>query len=197
MPQYPSQDFPPPHAVRARCIFVTGPRNSGKTLHILQSLRRIAATAHTPEGTVAVLLAEDGRTRSENLSAAFRGLILRKLFLPCQCCPELARLPANLRAIADANPRLEQVFIEVPDVPALRFIQEFDETLGWPRSVALCISPAWAKARRIGLLSPFQNLLFDTADEIVESQPSASQDPADAHRRADPSPTTAPFHMTL
>lgn len=188
---FPQKGMRPPH-----CTFVTGPRNSGKTRYILGALRKIAMTSRTPEGTVCALLAEDGRTRSENLTAALAGLILRKLFFPCQCCPELARLPANLRAIAAANPRLEHVFIEIPDVAALRIIEEFDSVMGWPRSVVACINPAWAKARRLGMLSPFQSALLDMAGEIIISE-LPPESPALAKRDKEPSPTTAPFHLTL
>lgn len=175
------------------CVFVTGPRDSGKTRHILKNLRKIAATAHTPEGTVAVLLAEEGRTRAETLSAAFPGLVLRRLFLPCQCCPELARLPAALRLVREANPRIEQIFIEVPDVAALRFLAEFDAVIGWPRRVVTCMSAAWAKARRLQMLPPFQAALIEAADVVIEpDQVSAAPQP-----QGHDSQTVAPFDLFL
>ncbi|MDF9827160.1 hypothetical protein M2103_000788 [Ereboglobus sp. PH5-5] len=190
----PLEHSTPPAHPGPLCTFVSGPRDSGKTRHILEHLRRTVATSHTPEGTVAVLLAEAGRTRAETLSAAFPGLILRRLFLPCQCCPELARLPAALRATKEANPRLEQVFIEVPDIAALRFLDEFDAVVGWPRNVVLCLSAAWAKARRLDMLLPFQSALIERADTIIEHEgnPLAQQ-----LLRTDNSPTTAPFDLTL
>lgn len=175
------------------CTFVSGPRDAGKSRHILECLRKIAATAHTPEGTVAVLLAEEGRTRAESLSAAFPGLILRRLFLPCQCCPELARLPAALRAIKDANPRLERVFIEVPDIAALRFLEEFDAVIGWPRSLVVCLSAAWCKARRLEMLSPFQSALIEQADLFVEPE----LNPPTQRILSEDTPTVAPFDMSL
>lgn len=175
------------------CTFVSGPRDSGKTRHVLECLRRIATTARTPEGTVAVLLAEEGRTRAESLSAAFPGLVLRRLFLPCQCCPELARMPAALRAVKDANPRLERVFLEVPDIAALRFMEEFDTVIGWPRSLVVCLSAAWVKARRLNMLSPFQIALIERADVFVE--PKQVQP---AHRTVpDGIQTVAPFDLSL
>jgi hypothetical protein len=175
------------------CIFVSGPRDSGKTRYILECLRKIAGTSHASEGTVAVLLAEEGRTRAESLSAAFPGLILRRLFLPCQCCPELARLPAALRAIRDANPRLERVFIEVPDVAALRFLEEFDEVIGWPRTLVTCLSAAWFKARRLEMLSPFQHALIERADMLLEPDQSGTTQ----RLHSESTPTVAPFDMTL
>lgn len=188
LPENTHQESAPP-----LCVFVTGPRDSGKTRHILNNLRKIAATAHTPEGTVAVLLAEEGRTRAETLSAAFPGLVLRRLFLPCQCCPELARLPAALRSVREANPRIEQVFIEVPDIAALRFLAEFDAVIGWPRRVVTCMSAAWAKARRLQMLPPFQTALLEAADVVIEPEQGSAAPLAPGHD----SQTVAPFDLSL
>jgi DNA-binding transcriptional LysR family regulator len=175
------------------CTFVAGPRDSGKTRHILECLRKIAGTSQAPVGTVAVLLAEEGRTRAESLSAAFPGLILRRLFLPCQCCPELARLPAALRAIREANPRLERVFIEAPDIAALRFLEEFDGVIGWPRTLVTCLSAAWFKARRLDMLSPFQHALIERADVLLEPEQCRTTQRVHSENM----PTVAPFDMTL
>ena len=188
-----------PFAVpQCKCTFVTGPRGAGKTSFIQQHLRSLAtAQNHNPaRGTVGVLLAEEGRVRSESLSSCLPGLVLRRLILPCHCCPELARLPSVVRSLVEANPQLGHIFIEVPDVTALRFLSEFDSSVGWERSMVLCINQAWAKGRRIQMLAPHQIALFDMANEIVgDDSPVSDRARAMAHEH--PSPTTAPFHLSL
>ena len=179
------------------CHFVTGARGSGKTRHILECLRKIAATESATGGNVAVMLAEQGRTRAESLSAAFPGLVLRKLFLPCQCCPELAQLPSALRAAWETNPRLEQIFVEAPDVAAARFLEEFDAVLGWPRKVVTCVSASWCKARRLGMLTPFQAALLEKADVLVEAGELLSAEGGAHAARDENSPTAAPFDLSL
>lgn len=169
LPSQPPENASRPAAPPA-VTFVTGPRDSGKTRYILECLRNIATGRSNADtkGIAAVLLAEEGRTRAETLSAAFPGLVLRRLFLPCQCCPELARLPSALRATCEANPRLEQIFIEVPDVTAMRFLEEFDQMIGWPRTLVVSLSAAWHKARRLEMLLPTQSVLLEKADVVIE-----------------------------
>ena len=194
-PTAPRQAAPAQHT-QPLCHFVTGARGSGRTRHILGRLREIAAIAPPDAGTatIAVLLAGDGRTRAETLAAAFPGLVLRRLFLPCQCCPELARLPSALLSAKEANPGIKQIFIEVPDFAAPRLIEEFDQSPAWPRKVVVCMSAAWGKALRLGALPPLYAALVATADTLVEP---AGQSPAGRAARDENSPTAAPFDLSL
>ncbi len=154
----------PPH-----CVFVTGPRGAGKTRWLQLKIHDLAEKQ--PGARCAVLLAEEGRTRMEKFAQDSPGVAVRRLLLPCTCCPALAELPGALRALVAAV-RPDWVFVEVPALAAAGLVAEFDRVLGWPRELVVCLDRAWATAQREHASSPFQMVLLELADRVV-SNPTA------------------------
>ena len=161
-------------AATPRCAFVTGPRGAGKTRWLQLQIRDLAR--EHPGAACGVLLAEEGRTRMERFSQEVPGVSVRRLLLPCMCCPGLADLPGALREMVAAV-RPGWIFLEVPALAAAAFMAEFDRVLGWPRELAVCLDPGWTMALRDDSLSPFQSALLGLADRVVPSFR-----PADPHR---------------
>ncbi|MCF3650573.1 hypothetical protein [Synoicihabitans lomoniglobus] len=160
---------PIPNLVRdpPRCMMVTGPRGAGKTHWIQQRILALTGATKT-RVSFGVLLQEEGRTRMENFTAARPNLVLRKLALPCPCCPGLAGLPLEARAFVEAT-SMDWLFVEMPMDAAFGLLADFDRELGWPRSLTICLNPAWSRAWRRRALSPFQLQLLTQADNVIES----------------------------
>jgi G3E family GTPase len=150
-------------------VFVTGPRGAGKTRWLQLKIHDLAEKQ--PGARCAVLLAEEGRTRMEKFAQDSPGVAVRRLLLPCTCCPALAELPGALRALVAAV-RPDWVFVEVPALAAAGLVAEFDRVLGWPRELVVCLDRAWATAQREHASSPFQMVLLELADRVV-SNPTA------------------------
>jgi G3E family GTPase len=151
------------------CVFVTGPRGVGKTRWLQLQIHDLSEKQ--PGARCAVLLAEEGRTRMEGFVQNTPGVTVRRLLLPCICCPALADLPGALRALVAAA-RPDWLFVEVPALAAAGLVAEFARVLGWPRELVVCLDQAWATARREHGLSPFQMVLLELADRVV-SNPTA------------------------
>ena len=148
------------------CVFVTGPRGAGKTRWLQQQIREIAV--NQPDSRCAVLLAEEGRTRMEKFAKDTPGVTVRRLLLPCICCPILADLPGALRALVAAA-SAGSLFVEMPAMAAAGLVAEFDRVLSWPRELVVCLDRAWVKALLEQDLSPFQMVLLELADRVVAS----------------------------
>ncbi len=150
------------------CVFVTGPRGSGKTRWIQQCIGAIrsrdSATA------CALLLAEEGRTRMERFAAEVPGVTMRKFSLPCLCCPAAADFPSEVRRLSEAN-RPNFIFVELPALAAAGLIAEFDRCLRWKRTVVVCFDPVRTGERS---RSYFESRLADVADAIVVDSASAT-----------------------
>lgn len=139
-------------------IFVTGPDISARHRWIGRELNVPGRHALL---TAELSGAELGRFRHEHPTTG-----LRRLFLPCACCPSLAHLPMNARElVAAVGP--ERLFIDLPLLAVTGLISEFDEVLRWPRQLVVCLSPAWAVARARHELTPFQFGLLSQADLVV------------------------------
>jgi hypothetical protein len=151
----------PPH-----CVFVTGPRRADKTRWLQLQIHDLAEKQSGAR--CAVLLAEEGRTRMEGFAQDTLGVTVRRLLLPCTCCPALAALPGALRALVAAV-RPDWFFVEVPAMAAAGLVAEFDRVLGWPRELVVCLGRTWATAQREHALSPFQMVLLELADRIVSN----------------------------
>ena len=110
-----------------------------------------------------VLLADQSPVRKKTVCADTPSVVVHECFLPCTCCPAAADLPSAVRGLVQAS-QADWLLIELPVIAAPGLITEFDRVVGWPRSVVVCLTPAWERARRMGLLAPFQMLLLETAD---------------------------------
>ena len=94
------------------------------------------------------------------------GVVVRKLSLPCLCCPAVSDLPGNVRALVETA-EADWLFIEMPVIAAPGLLAEFDRMLCWPRPLVVCLTPTWAKAWHTQALSPFQSCLLDEADTVI------------------------------
>jgi hypothetical protein len=170
-PSSPRREAPlsgaPPH-----CVFVTGPRGAGKTRWLQLQIGDLSEKR--PGARFAVFLAEEGRTRMEGFARNAPGLSVRRLLLPCPCCPALVDLPGALRELA-ATVSPDWVFFEMPAIAAAGLLAEFDRALGWPRELAVCLDRAWTKAIQEKSLSPFQMALLELAGRVVPN-PAGGQD---------------------
>jgi hypothetical protein len=171
----------PPSGTPPHCVFVTGPRGAGKTRWLQLQIKGLAG--RQPGARCAVLLAEDGRTRMEAFAQGAPEVGVRRLLLPCPCCPALAELPAALRELVAAA-RPDWVFLEVPAIAAAGLLAEFDRAFGWARELAVCLDRAWAAAIRENALSPFQMALLGLADRVVPVPPVGREPPGPSRRRS-------------
>ena len=146
------------------CVFVTGPRDAGKIHWLQQQIRDI--TVNQPDARCAVLLAEERPTRMEEFAKDNPSVTVRRILLPCICCPILADLPGALRALVAAG-STDSLFVEVPAMAAAALVAEFDCVLGWPRKLVVCLDRAWMKALQEQALSLFQMVLLELADRVV------------------------------
>jgi hypothetical protein len=62
----------------------------------------------------------------------------------------------------------------MPVIAAPGFIAELDRVVRWPRSLVVCLTPAWEQAQRRGVLSPFQMLLLEAADVRITNDDEAT-----------------------
>jgi G3E family GTPase len=148
------------------CVFVTGPRGAGKTRELQLQVHDLAE--QQPGARCAVLLAEEGRTRMEGFAQGTPGVAVRRLLLPCTCCPALADLPGALRALVAAA-RPDWLFAEVPALAAAGLVAEFARACGWPRELVVCLDRVWATHQREHASSPFQMVLLELADRVVSN----------------------------
>jgi hypothetical protein len=154
-----------------RCVFVSGPRGGGKTRWLQE--RILALVAEQPGIRCAVVLAEDGRTRMERFAHDVSGVAVRRVFLPCPCCPARADLPATARQLA-LETNATWLFVEVPATAAAGLLAEFDRELGWPREVIVCLTEKWADLCRRPDSPLFLSTLLARADRVVRMPPLAS-----------------------
>lgn len=178
----PLQDSPP-GANFPRCVFVSGPRGAGKTRWLQQ--RIIELVSATPGIPCAVVLAEDGHTRMERFAHEVPGVAVRRVLLPCPCCPARAYLPETIRQLTSET-GAAWVFVEAPATAAAGLLGEFDRELGWPREVVLCLDEKWEWLRHRSDLPPFLSALIAHAGTVV---PPPARDPA---RPAGQHPTRVP-----
>lgn len=162
--------FTPP-----RCVFVTGPRGPAKSRWL--ETRIAALRDEAPGARIAVLLADEGLTRTSRFADVAPAVAVRCAFMPCLCCPAAAELPRVARQFARET-CADWLFIEVPALAAANLLAEFDAVVRWPREVVVCLSREWARAHRAQTLSVFQQRLIELADETVEPPPRCHE-PAD------------------
>jgi hypothetical protein len=146
------------------CTFVSGPRGAGKTRWIQQRIRDLVAA--TPGLRCGVVLAEDGHTRMERFVREIPGVAVRRVLLPCPCCPARAFLPDALRQLVD-SPGVDRIFIESPATAAAGLLGEFDRDLAWAREVVLCLDAKWEWLRHRPDLPPFLTALLAQTDSLV------------------------------
>ena len=154
-----------------RCVIVTGPSNAGTTRWLEDCVRRLERWQ--PAARCGVLLADQSPLRKDTVGNGAPGVVVHGCFLPCTCCPAAADLPSAVRGLVEAS-QANWLFIEMPVIAAPGLITEFDRVVGWPRTIVVSLTPAWERARRLGLLSPFQMLLLETADLKIANDDEAT-----------------------
>jgi hypothetical protein len=161
-------------------VFVVGPRGAGKTRWVQHRIRQHVAAE--PGGRCAVVLAEEGHTRMERFARDVPAVAVRRLLLPCPCCPALAQLPETIRQVIGET-GATRLYVEVPATAAAGLLAEFDRDPGWPRRLVLCLDEKWDRLRRRDDGPLFLSALVADADEIVTPRP------PDAGPNVPPSPT--------
>lgn len=154
------------------CVIVTGPRGAGKTRWLQQCIRKVLA--ERPGVRCAILLAEEGRTRMEAFCADLPDVSLRKLFLPCLCCPGASDLSGAVGGLVEET-GADWLFLELPVIAAPGLLAEFDRQVGMPRTVVMRVTPDWVRALEAGILSPFQSGMFDSADAVITTADEAER----------------------
>jgi Ni2+-binding GTPase involved in maturation of urease and hydrogenase len=149
-----------------QCVFVTGPRGAGKTRWVQENILKLVA-AH-PGLHCAVVLAEDGHTRMERFAHEVPDVAVRRVLLPCPCCPAHAYLPETIRQLTSET-GADWLFVETPAVATAGLLGEFDRELGWPRQIVLCVDEKWERLRHRGDAPPFLATLSEHADLVVAS----------------------------
>lgn len=147
-----------------RCVFVSGPRGAGKTRWLQQRIRELIAAQ--PGLRCAVVLAEEGRTRLERFVHEVPGVAVRRVLLPCPCCPARAGLPELIRELR-AGPGADWIFVEAPATAAAGLLGEFDRDLAAPREVVLCLDEKWDWLRHRSDLPPFLSALIERANTVI------------------------------
>jgi hypothetical protein len=150
------------------CTFVAGPRGAGKTRWLQARVRELVA--ERPGMRCGVVLAEEGHTRMERFSQEIPGVEVRRVFLPCPCCPARAGLPEIVRRLA-AEAGAAWIFVETPATAAIGLLGEFDRELGWSRRLVVCLDERWQRARLRTEGPPFLAALLERADTIVPPRP--------------------------
>lgn len=160
-----------------RCVFVTGPRGAGKTRWIQSRILELVGAQ--PESRCGVVLAEDGHTRMEHFAHEVPRVAVRRVLLPCPCCPARAYLPDAVREL-DRATGAAWIWIETPATAAAGLLREFDRELGWPRQLVLCNDAKWEQLRHRPDLPPFLSAILEQADIIVPPGSSVVPPPAAA-----------------
>ncbi len=145
-------------------MFVSGPRGAGKTRWVQARIRELVGRDRSVR--CGVILAEDGHTRMERFAREVPGVAVRRVLLPCPCCPARAFLPDTIRQLA-AEPGVDWVFVEAPATAAAGLLGEFDRDLGWPREVVVCLDAKWEWLRHRPDLPPFLSALLAHAGTLV------------------------------
>ncbi|MBM3852622.1 MAG: ATP-binding protein [Verrucomicrobia bacterium] len=161
------------------CTFVAGPRGAGKTRWLQARIRELVAAR--PGVRCGIVLAEEGHTRMERFSHDVPGIAVRRVFLPCPCCPARAGLPEVLRQLAGETAAAE-IFVEAPATAAIGLLGELDRELAWSRRLVVCLDDRWQRARLRSESPPFLAALLERADLIV---PPPVQTSADVHTGSD------------
>jgi G3E family GTPase len=94
------------------------------------------------------------------------GVSVRRLALPCMCCPGLADLSGAVRDLMEAATP-DWIFVEAPALAAAGLLADFDRGHGLPRLLYVCLDPGWTLALRDDALAPFQLALIDLADLVI------------------------------
>jgi len=152
-------------AVAPRCLIVTGPPGSGKTLWLKRWLDSMAVNA--PGARCSVVLAEQGNTVLDPTAQA-AGHEVRHLPVPaCLCCTDFGMLTDSVRETA-ASGSLDWLAIEIPLLLIGGFLPAFDRDLGWPRRVLVCRQSKPANSGSGALHDYFFNALCAQAVAAVE-----------------------------
>ncbi len=151
-----------------RCAVVTGPARKETWAWIERKLRSVREEQH---GARLALLAADadiGQLRA--IARSYAPVEIRRLMVPCACCPALTNLPSDAQELVDEF-KPDWLIIELPALAATALLAHFDSALHWPREFVVCLDDRWAAARRDDQLTWFQSQLLQSADRVAEPNP--------------------------
>lgn len=115
----------------------------------------------------AVLAPEETAAAMERFARGAPWVSVRRLAVPCLCCPAAAGLPGLVRTLAEEGGP-GRLFVDLPVLAAASLLAEFDALVRWPREVVVCLDAGWTEARRAEALSYFQFRLLAAADRVID-----------------------------
>lgn len=165
-PPAASSGFLPAPLVLPRCTIVTGPAGTGKARWMQETIHFSRADA--PAINCAVLVAPETAAEMERFARVVPRVNVRRLTLPCLCCPGAADLPRLVRALVEES-GADWLFVDLPALAATGLVAQSDALVRWPREIVVCLDAEWAEARRNDSLSFFQFQLITSADRIIDA----------------------------
>lgn len=162
----PEPDNPPgaPASPAPHCVVVTGPARKETWAWIERKVRFVRETE--PAARIAVLAADADLVRLRAMAQHCAPIEIRRLLVPCACCPGLSDLPAEAKELVDET-RSDWLLIELPVLAAQPLLAHFDAVLRWPRELVVCLTQSWTEARDRGELTWHQSQLLAAADVIT------------------------------
>lgn len=149
-----------------RCILVTGPAGTEKVRWLQETIHTLRADGLV--ANCAVLATPETAGEMERFARVVPRVSVRRLILPCLCCPGAAELPRRVRALAEES-GADRLFVDLPVLAAAGLIAEFDALVRWPREIVVCLDAGWTAARHADSLSYFQFSLLSAADRVIDA----------------------------
>lgn len=154
-----------------RCLVVTGPARKETWAWIEARIRRIRETQ--PGARLAILAADADLGQLRAIARTYAPIEIRRLMVPCACCPALSELPSEAKQLVDeAKP--DWLIIELPAPAVHALLAHFDAALHWPREFVVCLDARWSEMRRADELNWFQSQLLSAADCIAPADPAGA-----------------------
>lgn len=157
----------PPAGGVPRCVVVAGPARKETWAWIERKLHSVREAY--PAARLALLAADADIGQLRAIARTYAPIEIRRLMVPCACCPALTNLPSDAKELVDEF-KPDWLIVELPALAATALLAHFDAALHWPREFVVCLDDRWAAARRDDLLTWFQSQLLQGADMVVQSE---------------------------
>lgn len=151
-----------------RCFVVTGPVRDVTWAWLEGNLRSARETQ--PGCRIALLAADAPIGQLRRIAEELAPIEIRRLMVPCACCPALSDLPSEAKELVDET-KPDWLIIELPAMAATALLAHFDAALKWPREFVVCMDEKWEEARRNEQLTWFQAQLLNSADRVESGAP--------------------------
>lgn len=150
-----------------QCVVVAGPARKETWAWIERKLRSVREAQ--PAARLALLAADADVGQLRAIARSYAPIEIRRLMVPCACCPALTNLPSDARELAEEF-KPDWLIVELPVLAATALLAHFDSSLHWPREFVVCLDERWAAARRDDQLTWFQSQLLQSADLVADPE---------------------------